>query len=456
MNISVQSPYFKKTKGNGVLCLACNQLLKHERLWLGHKNGRQHVSAVIRMEKKNLMKRKNVEVLSEIDLKQKRIEEPNEDEKEIENVNELTEEEVKFLNEKFEEKPSRIEDDIVGIVREELEDSPKKIEEISKKIEERKEENDMFNYQLDDLYKNSIRHHDKYEKKKKNWKKKSECSIDELERRRSKKKKRKLRKTLKKMDNKNLPADFFDDELLNRDLREEKMKMEIDSEMKKFSDQVKIFVNQSDQVEDVESLKKFERGKQLDSLAEEERWSKLVELFKKKDEIIPTVTSRMKKDLKGENCEMMEKEEDNSESEDETMKEDLDNFYNNLNNFIFRIFLFRYLLMMFTSNFRRIINYHGRLGMIVRRKNDYRERWKELDRQLMEDQKKKLGKRQIVKLEELDESEYDVPIRKEKKKKKKSEEEMIEKKEVKEINGPKGPEPTRYGDWERKGRCIDF
>ena len=26
----------------------------------------------------------------------------------------------------------------------------------------------------------------------------------------------------------------------------------------------------------------------------------------------------------------------------------------------------------------------------------------------------------------------------------------------KEINGPAGPEPTRYGDWERKGRCIDF
>ena len=25
-----------------------------------------------------------------------------------------------------------------------------------------------------------------------------------------------------------------------------------------------------------------------------------------------------------------------------------------------------------------------------------------------------------------------------------------------EINGPKGPEPTRYGDWERKGRCVDF
>ncbi len=27
---------------------------------------------------------------------------------------------------------------------------------------------------------------------------------------------------------------------------------------------------------------------------------------------------------------------------------------------------------------------------------------------------------------------------------------------TKEIGGPKGPEPTRYGDWERKGRCIDF
>ena len=25
-----------------------------------------------------------------------------------------------------------------------------------------------------------------------------------------------------------------------------------------------------------------------------------------------------------------------------------------------------------------------------------------------------------------------------------------------EIGGPKGPEPTRYGDWERAGRCIDF
>jgi len=26
----------------------------------------------------------------------------------------------------------------------------------------------------------------------------------------------------------------------------------------------------------------------------------------------------------------------------------------------------------------------------------------------------------------------------------------------KEIGGPQGLEPTRYGDWEKAGRCIDF
>jgi len=26
----------------------------------------------------------------------------------------------------------------------------------------------------------------------------------------------------------------------------------------------------------------------------------------------------------------------------------------------------------------------------------------------------------------------------------------------KEFGGPKGKEPTRYGDWEKNGRCIDF
>ena len=31
-----------------------------------------------------------------------------------------------------------------------------------------------------------------------------------------------------------------------------------------------------------------------------------------------------------------------------------------------------------------------------------------------------------------------------------------EPKRPREIGGPKGPEPTRYGDWEVGGRCTDF
>jgi hypothetical protein len=27
---------------------------------------------------------------------------------------------------------------------------------------------------------------------------------------------------------------------------------------------------------------------------------------------------------------------------------------------------------------------------------------------------------------------------------------------TREIGGRDGPEPTRYGDWEKNGRCIDF
>ncbi|MBI1366085.1 MAG: DUF1674 domain-containing protein [Alphaproteobacteria bacterium] len=27
---------------------------------------------------------------------------------------------------------------------------------------------------------------------------------------------------------------------------------------------------------------------------------------------------------------------------------------------------------------------------------------------------------------------------------------------ARELGGPSGPEPTRYGDWERKGRAVDF
>ncbi|MGH8592290.1 MAG: DUF1674 domain-containing protein, partial [Gammaproteobacteria bacterium] len=31
-----------------------------------------------------------------------------------------------------------------------------------------------------------------------------------------------------------------------------------------------------------------------------------------------------------------------------------------------------------------------------------------------------------------------------------------EKSKPREVGGPSGPDPTRYGDWERRGRCIDF
>ena len=36
----------------------------------------------------------------------------------------------------------------------------------------------------------------------------------------------------------------------------------------------------------------------------------------------------------------------------------------------------------------------------------------------------------------------------------KSGDEILEK--PREIGGPKDLEPTRYGDWEKDGRCIDF
>jgi len=29
-------------------------------------------------------------------------------------------------------------------------------------------------------------------------------------------------------------------------------------------------------------------------------------------------------------------------------------------------------------------------------------------------------------------------------------------KQPEEVGGRGGPEPTRYGDWEKNGRCIDF
>jgi hypothetical protein len=33
---------------------------------------------------------------------------------------------------------------------------------------------------------------------------------------------------------------------------------------------------------------------------------------------------------------------------------------------------------------------------------------------------------------------------------------QVTRQQPKEIGGPKGPEPTRYGDWEVNGRCSDF
>jgi hypothetical protein len=38
----------------------------------------------------------------------------------------------------------------------------------------------------------------------------------------------------------------------------------------------------------------------------------------------------------------------------------------------------------------------------------------------------------------------------------KPEDKKTEPKLVPEIGGQKGPEPTRYGDWEKNGRCTDF
>lgn len=34
--------------------------------------------------------------------------------------------------------------------------------------------------------------------------------------------------------------------------------------------------------------------------------------------------------------------------------------------------------------------------------------------------------------------------------------EVPQKQSKNEIGGPKGPEPTRFGDWEVAGRCSDF
>ncbi len=40
--------------------------------------------------------------------------------------------------------------------------------------------------------------------------------------------------------------------------------------------------------------------------------------------------------------------------------------------------------------------------------------------------------------------------------KKKKEDAIRLNKQIKEHGGQEGPEPTRYGDWEKGGRCTDF
>lgn len=35
-------------------------------------------------------------------------------------------------------------------------------------------------------------------------------------------------------------------------------------------------------------------------------------------------------------------------------------------------------------------------------------------------------------------------------------ENQTDEKKKKEVGGRAGPEPTRYGDWEKNGRCVDF
>ena len=60
---------------------------------------------------------------------------------------------------------------------------------------------------------------------------------------------------------------------------------------------------------------------------------------------------------------------------------------------------------------------------------------------------------------DIDKSAMDVSVVQDTSLQSSAEVESIDKKskeKVNEIGGPKGPEPTRFGDWERKGRCVDF
>ncbi len=54
------------------------------------------------------------------------------------------------------------------------------------------------------------------------------------------------------------------------------------------------------------------------------------------------------------------------------------------------------------------------------------------------------------------EAEHLTPPAKRRRKAPQDDAETVESTKSEEIGGPSGPEPTRYGDWERKGIVSDF
>lgn len=56
----------------------------------------------------------------------------------------------------------------------------------------------------------------------------------------------------------------------------------------------------------------------------------------------------------------------------------------------------------------------------------------------------------------IDEDKSDAPLAEDAAPKKIINKEQVQATPAKEIGGRDGPDPTRYGDWEKNGRCIDF
>jgi hypothetical protein len=59
-------------------------------------------------------------------------------------------------------------------------------------------------------------------------------------------------------------------------------------------------------------------------------------------------------------------------------------------------------------------------------------------------------------VEQMNKIDSPVPLQEDKKNLEAQEKSPQNQENPLEIAGPKGPEPTRYGDWEQKGRCTDF